>query len=138
MRNLLWLQLLFLFGCSSNEVFQTQFPIPISDYFYETKGNQTQFIIQFQAPLPKEVKLQKVYFRSQTAAIQLTSNQTAKAIFFKPDLILDSNPEKEYGNQSPTIKSRFNLKPTEAVLEFTQNGKIKHYKFLDVTEKSNN
>jgi hypothetical protein len=138
MKKLLYIQLLFVFGCASNETFQTQFPIPISDYFYEVKGNQTFFLIEFQQPIPNEIKLEKFYFRNQTAKIKMISNQKAEAIFIKPDLILDANPENEYGNQPPIPqKQRFQLNSTEAVLEFTQNGKIKHYKFTNVVEKSN-
>lgn len=133
--------LLFLFflGCASNEVCLTQFPIPISEYFSTINGNQTHFVIQFQQPIPDKIKLEKLYFRNQTAEIKMISNQTAEAVFIKRDLILDANPEKEYGNQRPIPqKQSFKLNSTEAVIEFTQNGKIKHYKFTDVAEKSNN
>lgn len=138
MKKLLYIQLLFLVGCASKETFQTQFPIPISDNFYQIKGNQTHFIIEFQKPIPNEIKLKKIYFRNQTTEIKLISNQKAEAVFIKPDLILDTNPENEYGNQPPIPqKQRFQLNSTGAVLEFTQNGKIKHYKFTNITEKSN-
>lgn len=130
--------LFILLGCASKETFQTQFPISISDYFYQIKGNQTYFVIEFQQSISEDIKLEKLYFRNQTAAIKMISNQKAEAILIKPDLILDANPENEYGNQPPIQeKQRFQLNSTEAVLEFTQNGKIKHYKFTNVTEKSN-
>lgn len=130
--------LLILAGCALKETFQTQFPIPISDYFHEIKGNEIHFIIEFQKPIPNEIKLEKLYFRNQTTAIKMISNQKAEAVFIKPNLILDANPENEYGNQPPiNQKQRFQLNSTEAVLEFTQNGKIKHYKFINITEKSN-
>lgn len=138
MKKLLYIQLLFLLGCASKEIFQTQFPIPISDYFYEVKGNQTYFLIEFQQSISEEIRLEKLYFRNQTAVIKLISDQKAEAVFIKPDLILDANPENEYGNQPPIPqKQRFQLISDEAVLEFTQNGKIKHYKFINITEKSN-
>ena len=137
-KSFLIIVVLVLVGCASNETFQTQFPVPISDYFYEVKGNQTFFLIEFQQPIPNEIKVEKFYFRNQTAAIKMISSKKAEAVFIKPDLILDANPEKEYGNQPPIPqKQRFQLNSTEAVLEFTQNGKIKHYKFTNVVEKSN-
>ena len=139
MKNYSILVLLFLMGCASKKTFQTQFPIPISDYFYEVKGNQTHFMIEFQQPIPNEIKLEKLYFRNQTAVIKMISNQKAEVIFVKSDLIFDANPEREYGNQTPIQeKQRFQLNLNEAVLEFTQKGKIKLYKFTNVTEKSNN
>jgi hypothetical protein len=129
---------LILVGCASKETFQTQFPIPISDYFYEVKGNQTYFLIEFQQSISEDIKLEKLYFRNQKTEIKMISNQKAEAIFIKPDLILDANPENEYGNQPPIPqKQRFQLNSNEAVLEFTQNGKINHYKFINITEKSN-
>lgn len=138
MRNFSIIVVLILFGCASKETFQTQFPIPIADYFYKTNGNKTHFLIEFQQSISEDIKLEKLYFRNQTAAIKMISNQKAKAIFIKPDLILDANPENEYGNQPPIPqKQQFQLNSNEAVLEFTQNGKIKHYKFTNVTEKSN-
>lgn len=130
--------LLILTGCASNDAFQTQFPILINYYFYHINGNKTHFIIEFQQPLPAEIKLKKLYFRNRTAEIKLISNQTAEVVFIKPDLILDANPENEYGNQPPIpAKERFQLNSDEAVLEFTHNNKTKHYKFTKVTEKSN-
>ncbi|MBC8883702.1 hypothetical protein H9X57_10990 [Flavobacterium piscinae] len=129
---------LILVGCASKETLQTQFPNPIADYFYKVEGNQTHFLIEFQQPLPEDIKLKKLYFRNQTAAIKMISRQKAEAVFIKPDLILDVNPENEYGNQPPIPpKQRFQLNSTEAVLEFIQKGKIKHYKFTNVPEKSN-
>lgn len=129
---------LILVGCASKETFQTQFPIPISDYFYQINGNKTHFVIEFQQSILEEIQLEKLYFRNQTAEIKLISSQKVEAVFFKPDLILDVNPENEYGNQPPiSQKQRFQLNSNEAVLEFIQKGKIKHYKFTNVTEKSN-
>lgn len=129
---------LILVGCASNETFQTQFPIPIVDYFYEIKGNQTYFVIEFQQSISEDIKLEKLYFRNQTAKIKMISSKKAEAVFIKQDLILDANSENEYGNQPPIKeKQRFQLNLNEAVLEFTQNGKIKHYKFTNITEKSN-
>ncbi|UPQ80574.1 hypothetical protein M0M57_06965 [Flavobacterium azooxidireducens] len=138
MRNFSIIILFFLVGCASKETFQTQFPIPISDYFYQIKGNQTHFVIVFQQSISEDIKLEKLYFRNQTEEIKLISAQKVEAVFIKPDLILDANPENEYGNQPPIPqKQQFQLNSNEAVLEFTQNGKIKHYKFTNVTEKSN-
>lgn len=138
MKSLSIIVVLILVGCASNETFQTQFPMPISNYFYQINGNKTHFVIEFQQSILEDIKFEKLYFRNQTAEIKMISSKKAEAIFIKPDLILDANPEKEYGNQPPIPpKQRFQINSTEAVLEFTQNGKIKHYKFTNITEKSN-
>ncbi|MDP2160176.1 MAG: hypothetical protein Q8K02_06820 [Flavobacterium sp.] len=103
MKNFSMIVVLILVGCASKEAFQTQFPIPISDYFYQINGNKTHFVIEFQQSILEEIKLEKLYFRNQTAEIKIISDQKA-----------------------------------EAILEFNQKGKIKHHKFTNVTEKSNN
>jgi hypothetical protein len=139
MRNFSIIVSIFLMGCSSKETFQTQFPIPISHYFYQTKGNQIHFFIEFQQAIPENIKLEKLYFKNQTAVIKMISSQKVEAVFIKNDFILDANPEYEYGNQLPIAeKPKFNLKPTEAILEYSHKNKLMHHKFFDVTEKSNN
>lgn len=129
---------LFMISCVSNEAFQTRFPVPVSDYFYQIKGNQNHFTIVFKEAVPQEIELKRLYFRNQTGEIKRITDQTVTAIFIKPDFMLDVNPEKEYGNQPPIKqKQRFQLNATEAVIEFAEKGKIKHYKFTNVPEKSN-
>ncbi|HRZ31810.1 MAG TPA: hypothetical protein P5335_08815 [Flavobacterium sp.] len=139
MNKLLILLLFFLLSCAPKEAFQQEFPVVISDYYYSINGNKIIFIVQFEKAIPAEIQLQSLYFRNQKIAVKKKSNQNFQAVFAKPDLILDSNPEKEYGNEPPNFqKPRFNLKPTEAVLEFKQAGIVKHYKFRDVVEKATN
>ena len=139
MNKLLILLLFFLLSCAPKEAFQQEFPVVISDYYYSINGNKIIFIVQFEKAIPAEIQLQSLYFRNQKIKKKKKSNQNFQAVFAKPDLILDSNPEKEYGNEPPNFqKPRFNLKPTEAVLEFKQAGIVKHYKFRDVVEKATN
>jgi len=139
MRNFSIIVSIILMGCSSKETFQTQFPIPISHYFYQTKGNQTHFFIEFQQDIPENIKLKKLYFKNQSAVIKMISSHKVEAVFIKHDLILDADAENEYGNQLPIAeKPKFNLKPTEAVLEYSHKNNLMHHKFLDVAEKSNN
>ncbi len=53
-----------------------------------------------------------------------------------PDLILHKDSLKEYGNQAPIItKSKFVLKPTEALLEYKSNGKSYFFKINNPKEK---
>ncbi|MBA4155548.1 hypothetical protein [Flavobacterium sp.] len=139
MNKLLILLLFFLLSCAPKEAFQQEFPVVISNYYYSNNGNKIIFIVQFEKAIPAEIQLQSLYFRNQKTVVEKISDQNFQAVFVKPDLIFDSNPEKEYGNEPPTIqKSQFNLKPTEAVLEFKQAGIVKHYKFRDVVERATN
>jgi hypothetical protein len=40
------------------------------------------------------------------------------------DLVLDSNPLKEYGNKAPIEKLKFDLQFNEAVLEYSNHNKL--------------
>ncbi len=138
MKNLAIIFLLILIGCAPKEAFQSQFPIPVLEYFYEEKGNQTHFIIEFKEVVPEEIRLHKLYFRNNESQIEMTSNRIAKVVFRKPDIILDENPEKEFGNQPPNLtQQRFQLTASEAIVEYKEKGKIKYFKFINVNEKSN-
>ncbi|WP_026709749.1 hypothetical protein [Flavobacterium filum] len=138
MKNLSFIVLLILLSCAPKDTFQSQFPVPILEYFYEVIGNQTHFIIEFKEVVPVEIRLQKLYFRNNESQIEMTSNRKAIVVFSKPDIILDENPEKEFGNQPPNLKQpRFQLKVSEAIVEYKENGKIKHFKLTNVNEKSN-
>lgn len=138
MKKLICLLLLILVSCASSEAFQPQFPVPISDYFYENKGNQTHFIIEFKQAIPDEIKLEKLYFRNQAKAIKMISSQKAETIFTKPDLILDADSKEESTNKVPNVsKTRFQLKTNEAVLEYRHKGKTNYYLFSNVVEKAN-
>lgn len=139
MNKLLILLLFFFFSCAPKEAFQQEFPVVISDYYYSINGNKTIFIIQFEKAIPAEIQLQSLYFRNQQSAVEKISSQIFQVVFVKPDLIFDSNLEKEYGNEPPNFqKPRFNLKPTEAILEFKQAGIVKYYKLRDVVERATN
>lgn len=138
MRNLANIFLLILFGCAPKDTFQSQFPVPVLEYFYEEKGNQTHFIIEFKELFPEEIQLQKLYFRNKEGQVEMISDQKAKVVFTKPDFILDKNPEKEFGNQPPNLSQpRFQLKASEAIVEYKEKGKIKYFKLTNVNEKSN-
>jgi hypothetical protein len=129
---------LILLGCAPKDTFQSHFPIPVLEYFYEENGNQTYFIVEFKEAVPESIQLQKLYFKNKESQVEMISKRKAKVVFSKPDIILDENPEKEFGNQPPNLNPpRFQLKTSEAILEYVQYGKIKHYKFINVMEKSN-
>jgi hypothetical protein len=130
--------LLILMGCSTNNSITTLFPVEIANAFFVNHENQTTFTIEFQQKLPSHIKLEKLYFKNQEAVLIQNSPQSVSATFEKPDLILDSNPKNEYGNQ-PAIHFEpfYKLKDTEALMEYFKNGKIKRFKITNVMEKSN-
>jgi len=116
--------------CASKEAVQTHFSQEIKSVYFqkgiarkEKSGQEVHFYIEFKKPLSKELKLKKIYFHNQETKIVKTTSTLYTASFFqKPfskDLILDSDVLKEYGNEAPVMaKSKFNLKPNEAMLEY--------------------
>lgn len=52
----------------------------------------------------------------------------------KQDRIISKNKEDEFGNQVPIKPKYLNLKKSEAVIEYLQDGILKYYK-VSLTEK---
>ncbi len=99
-------------------------------------GSGINFHVSLKTPLEKDETLDKVQFETyETAFVKISD--TSYVAYIKTngnqnDLILDENPEKEYGNKAPEIK----LKPNEANLFFTKNGKVFVKNLQNVKEKS--
>ncbi len=103
-------------------------------------GSGINFEIKFKSSFPKNYKLSKVYFEKKVADFGESKDNFYMAYFFsKPNsenMILDNDSEKEYGNKIPEdLNVKFDLKPNEAILEFTNGQKIEHYKLTKIKEK---
>jgi hypothetical protein len=132
--------------CAMKHELQTEFPQDIQSVFYQkeqnTKGNSgTRFYISFKKPLAKTIVLKKIYFHNQDGRVKVITSKDFTAYFLpsnaKEDLIMDSDPAKEYGNKAPVVKkSKFDLNPNEAVLEYRQDNKTRFFKITNVIEKS--
>lgn len=131
--------------CAMKPELQTEFPQEIQSAFYQkwedgTESSGTHFYIEFKKPLAANIKLEKIYFQNQESAIKGIAKNTFVAHFYrenkKEDLVLDIDPDKEYGNKAPVIqKSKFDLKPNEAVLEYKQDNKTQFFKITNLIEK---
>lgn len=99
----------------------------------EGGGSGINFHVILEKPLDNDIALVSVQFRSQKAFFVKTSETefVAKMQSGQEDLIMDENPEKEYGNQSALM----NLKQNEAVLKFQKNGETFTKKIENVKEK---
>jgi hypothetical protein len=128
-----------LTSCVMKQEFQTEFPQEIKAVYFQKKANEIHFYIEFKEPLSANINLEKIYFRNQELRFEKITKNTFLAHFKsrneKQDLILDSNPMKEYGNKAPVFeKSKFDLKPNEALLEYKINNKILFYKISNPKE----
>ena len=133
--------------CAPKENQKTSFPQKIKSVYYqkwidekEPKERGTAFYIEFETPLSKDIQLVKIYFQNQEAGFEPISKNISVAHLApkitNSDLILHKNSRKEYGNQAPSItKPKFDLKPTEALLEYKSNGKSCFFKIKNPKEK---
>ena len=96
-------------------------------------GSGINFYLILKKPLSSELVLEKLRFEAVEVPFikEKETVYVAKIINPKNDLILDENPQKEYGNQIP-IKS---LKPNEAYLLFKMNSKVYTKYLQNVKEK---
>ena len=132
--------------CAMKQELQSEFPQEIKSVYYQKVVGNSQdkailFYIEFKKPLAPTIKLDKIYFHSQLATVNEIDKNTFEAYFKginnNEDLILDINPAKEYGNKAPVIeKSKFDLKPNEAVLEYKKNKKTQFFKITNLIEKT--
>ena len=131
--------------CAMKQEFQTEFPQEIQSVFYQkekkdSESSVTHFYIEFKKPISANIKLEKIYFHNQESSLKEISPKEFTAHFYqsitKEDIIMDSNPAKEYGNKAPVIqKSKFDVKSNEAVLQFKKDNKTVFYKIANVLEK---
>jgi hypothetical protein len=133
--------------CASKQNISMDFPQEIAAvYFQKTNAEEDQvrtvgdLYIKFDKPLDIGIRLNKIYFRNQVAVLVKVNDRNFVSRFYEfpmnQDLVLDSNPLKEYGNKPPAIeKLKFDLQFTEAVLEYSNHNKTFFYKIKDVEER---
>lgn len=99
-------------------------------------GSGINFHVNLKTSLEKDLTIEKVQFESYEATFVKTTDTSYVAYIRtksnQNDMVLDSNPEKEYGNKAPEIK----LKPNEANLFFSNNGKEIIKNLQNVKEKA--
>lgn len=152
MRVFIKIAVLVLFFCSlsfcgSKPSFQMNFPQEIKAVYFQRQniGQQESdqaldFFVELADPVQKDLFLDTIYFQDQKAKLEKRSEKVFVARFYpkeaKEDFILDSDPLKEYGNKSPVVvPPKFDLKPTEAVLEYKLKTKTFYYKISNIKEK---
>jgi hypothetical protein len=133
--------------CAQKPRIQAKFPQELASVYYQKwvggvrgSGGGIHFHIEFKKPLSSDIQLEKVYFQNLEAKMERQSQTVFVANFVKkynnPDLILEDDSNKEYGNKAPVIeKPKFNLKPNEAMLEYRKKNKILFFKIKNIKEK---
>ena len=128
------------FSCACKKVITTAVPSVIENVYFqkwiggqELSGSGIDFHLKFKNQLPPDTYLSKVYFQNQEAFFDRENETTFIAKFYsksliKNDSIIDSNKRE-------TPDFPFDLKPTEAILEFHINNKATQIKIENIQEK---
>lgn len=128
MKILLALITFTIVSCSSSKEVSANLSENIESIYYQKwiagvqgGGSGINFHVNLNLPLEENIKLEKVQFDVYEVAFEKISETeyVAKMNTHQNDLILDENPQKEYGNEAPKVS----LKSNEANLIFSINGK---------------
>ena len=128
MKILLTLITFTIVSCSSSKEVSPNLSENIESIYYQKwiagvqgGGSGINFHVNLNLPLEENIKLEKVQFDVYEVAFEKISETeyVAKINTHQNDLILDENPQKEYGNEAPKVS----LKSNEANLIFSINGK---------------
>lgn len=121
----------------SENKLQTKAPFTITKALYIINNNKLYNTIKI-TKTNSEIELNEIFFLGRKLKLNKENNiYTAKVTKteFRNDMVLHSDPKKEYGNTPPVVeKIPFNLKNNEAVVSYTIEGIIKFYK-IKITNK---
>lgn len=139
-------------SCSSSQKLEQKTPFivqkPIAQNWYGGRpesgnGIKVSFTVK---NMPEGVSLDSLYFRGMKAAI--TTESTSDAVtcvanfVIKPDqksdMVMHSDPKKEFGNTIPKPKHKipFKLKEDEAVLKYIEGNTEKFFKISGIVQKA--
>jgi hypothetical protein len=139
---------IFIVSCNSNKpVFQENPPFTLQQASYQywlagvqEAGRGIHIELNFEE-IQQGVKVENIYFRGQKHILIQDKNDrnTFRASYTFPqkeDVILDSDSVMEMNNPRPTLDNEFpfQLKPEEAVIAYSKNGKTVHHK-LTLTKR---
>ena len=141
--------ILFSFSnCASGKKLQENEPLDVKQVYCSTttgdvRGAGSLITLIIPVEEMRDVVLDSVYFRGKKAALKKESSQKNLYIaHFKipsadrEDLIMHSDPKKEYGNKPPVILPDipFELEADEAVIKFYEEGEEKYFKITGIKQ----
>ncbi|MCK7589560.1 hypothetical protein M0G43_03130 [Subsaxibacter sp. CAU 1640] len=137
-------------GCSSAQKLQSSSPIDVEEVYFQkwvagVKGGGSGIDLFIHSKnKATAIELDSVYFRGK--AVKLETIKDENLIYVgrfktefnkKQDIVMSSDPNEEYGNSVPNIPKKipFELKDSECVISYKQNGDIRYFKLENITEK---
>jgi hypothetical protein len=130
--------------CSSQKEITTKPPQKIESVYYqgwiagqEMGGRGFNVFLKFENQLDAKFALKKMYFQDKVINLETSNTTLFVARFFEkppnPNSISDENAESTIKKTIP--KLCVGLKPNEAIVEYTENNTIKHFKLENIEEK---
>ncbi len=126
--------------CCSKKEISTKLPETIDEVYFqkwiggqELSGSGIDFHLKFKNQLPQDTYLAKVYFQNQEAFFERENETTFIAKFYSKSLIKIDSIIDVNKRENPDFP--FDLKPTEAILEFHINNKAAQVKIENIQEK---
>jgi len=132
----------FFTNCAGNKYLQDTAPVNMGNAYIEQTPAGFDLYIPIKTIQKNNISLDSVYFRGRKASLAIHPQHSgmhyAQFISMKEDMQMSSDPKEEYGNKAPVKMDKipFKLKKDEAVIEFTQDGKLKYYKIDGISERS--
>ena len=134
--------MLVLFAsCGSNKDLQERAPAQFNEIYYTYNSEGIQLNIPVASIQDERVKLNAVYFHGMKSGLKQSKERpnlyVANFRMGTGEMVMHEDPKEEYGNKPPQLpqESPFSIDDDEAILVFTQDGKIKYYKLTGIVEK---
>lgn len=141
----------FFSNCANGKRLQEEPPVALKQAYYTSytggvRGADSGFTLFIPVEKGAEIVMDSVYFRGRKAAIQKdTEDPNLYVAYFKipsseakaPELIMHSDPKKEYGNKPLVILEDmpFEMEKDEAVIKYSKNGKAKFFKISGIQKQ---
>ncbi|WP_143569685.1 hypothetical protein [Tenacibaculum agarivorans] len=136
----LFLVLSFIVMSCASFKFESNPPFTIISAF--TTSDNGERIIEIEYTSDKEITFEKMYYLDETAEVAYDESSESKKILASfsqqtfSDVILDSDPLKEFGNKPkvPKEKIPFRLEGGEVAISYKEGEQTMYYKIEKVTK----
>lgn len=133
-------------NCSTAQKLQNSAPMTFGDVVYQNwvagvkgGGSGTNLFISI-LEKPTNVQLDSVYFRGKVATLEMLDDHSYVGRFktnFNQQTAIIKSDHRELANQKSNLEDNFpfELKDTECVISYQENGATKYFKIKNITEK---
>lgn len=142
MKALYILMTLVFISCSSQKEVKNLPFLTDEVYFQKWIGGQrltgsgTDFYIRFKEPFSANFKIKKLYFHGRELEVIKRNDSVFTASYSQRPNVDEELKETDGQIETPKfVKSKFELKNNEAILEFEQDSKTQFFRITNIKEK---